>query len=78
MASYEDRYHYYVKSGICFSEDGAVKWTKEKVAAQRSAKASDCFGSEWIGFGPSGRLISAADTPHRLSEHLKVDWLLLD
>jgi hypothetical protein len=42
MDSYDDKYHYYVKSGICFSEDGA------------------------------------ADTPHRLSEHLKVDWLLLD
>ena len=29
-------------------------------------KASDCF-SAWIGFGHSGRLISAFGTPHRLS-----------
>jgi len=34
--SYADQHHYNFKPGIYFSEDGAVKRTKEKVAAQRS------------------------------------------
>src|SRR6202011_1042939 len=40
---------------------------------------SDCFGSEWIVFGHSGRLISAVGTPHRLSVLFgRFKWRLAD